>query len=106
MNSPSVQDTSGPVTRTQTPVSQITTNYPPISSRQSSNDDNPTDQNVAPIKGSSYESTIAPMQMEEQAPEGAASVGGISRTTGNLRTTKGGLIAFITCSAQLIDITL
>ncbi|KAJ9108686.1 hypothetical protein QFC21_000006 [Naganishia friedmannii] len=88
MNSPSVQDTSDPVTRTQTPVSQTTTNHLPISFRQSSNGDNPTDQNAAPIKGSSYESTIAPMQMEEQAPEGAASVGGISRTTGNLRTTK------------------
>ncbi|KAJ9125090.1 hypothetical protein QFC22_000043 [Naganishia vaughanmartiniae] len=32
-------------------------------------------------------SMIAPMQMEE-APDGAATIGGISRTTGNLKTTK------------------
>ncbi|KAJ9104755.1 hypothetical protein QFC19_003896 [Naganishia cerealis] len=72
--------------------------------RCSEDDKSFREQRTVSIQGSPSTPANEFMQMEE-APEGAATIG-VSKTTGSLKTTKGGLIAFITCSAQLIDITL
>jgi hypothetical protein len=56
------------------------------------------------VSGNKSSSAVDVFQVE-QAPEGAASIG-VSKTTGNLKTTKGSLIAFITCTAQFVDVAL
>ena len=74
------------------------------SCKSSVNDNSNLPPNSVDPSAEAFPPALEVLQLEE-APENAASIG-VSKTTGNLKTTKGVLIAIVTCTAQFVDICL
>ncbi|GHJ89019.1 hypothetical protein NliqN6_5421 [Naganishia liquefaciens] len=72
------------------------------SCKSSVNDNSNLPPNSVDPSAEAFPPALEVLQLEE-APENAASIG-VSKTTGNLKTTKGVLIAIVTCTAHMSSV--